>query len=173
MRCLHIGLFETLGLTIGTWSILVGVFILTIDGFVMKRFPKFGTIFDMVVTGLLIDQFVKLLPNVPTLTSQILIFIAGFLLLAFGCGMYIIGNIGVGPRDTFMLLLVNKVGWSVQKTRTIIEVTVAILGLILGGPLGIGTVFMAIALGPIIQWSMKINRHVFVQITGVKDTIYS
>lgn len=170
---LHIGLSETIGLSIGTWSIIVGVGILAVDSIVMKRLPKFGTIFDMVATGVFIDIFVYLLPDVSTLPVQIAIYMVGIILLAFGCGMYIIGNIGVGPRDTFMLLIVNKVGWSVQKTRTILEVTVAILGLILGGPLGIGTVVMALTLGPLVQWSMKYNQLIFIRITGVKDTIYS
>ena len=170
---LHIGLSNTVGLSIGTWSILLGFIILSIDSVIMKRLPKIGTIFDMVITGILIDIFLHLLPDATTVTAQVLTFIVGFLLLAFGCGMYIIGNIGVGPRDTFMLLIVNKVGWSVQKTRTIIEVTVALVGLILGGPLGIGTVIMAFALGPIVQWSMKFNEKIFFNITGVKDTMYS
>lgn len=170
---LHIGLSETIGLSIGSWSIIVGVGILAVDSIVMKRLPKFGTIFDMIATGVFIDIFVYLLPDVSTLPVQIAIFMVGIILLAFGCGMYIIGNIGVGPRDTFMLLIVNKVGWSVQKTRTILEVTVAILGLILGGPLGIGTVVMALTLGPLVQWSMKCNQLIFIRITGVKDTIYS
>lgn len=170
---LHIGLSDTIGLSIGTWSILIGLLILTIDSFVMKRLPKLGTIFDMVVTGVFIDIFLHLLPSFDTLTAQVMMFSLGFFLLAFGCGMYIIGNIGVGPRDMFMLLLVNKVGWSVQKTRTLIEVTVALIGLILGGPLGVGTVIMALGLGPIIQWSMKINKQLFMNITGVNDTMYS
>lgn len=170
---LHIGLNETIGLSIGSWSILIGMIILMIDCIVMKRLPKLGTIFDMVATGVFIDIFLQVLPSFDTLTEQIIVFVLGFFLLAFGCGMYIIGNIGVGPRDMFMLLLVNKVGWSVQKTRTFIEVSVALLGLILGGPLGVGTVFMALALGPIIQWSMKVNKQLFLNITGVNDTMYS
>ncbi|MER2000726.1 MAG: YitT family protein, partial [Lysinibacillus sp.] len=157
----------------GSWSILIGMIILMIDCIVMKRLPKLGTIFDMVATGVFIDIFLQVLPSFDTLTEQIIVFVLGFFLLAFGCGMYIIGNIGVGPRDMFMLLLVNKVGWSVQKTRTFIEVSVALLGLILGGPLGVGTVFMALALGPIIQWSMKVNKQLFLNITGVNDTMYS
>ena len=170
---LHIGLTNTFGLSIGTWSILIGIIILTIDGIMMKRFPKLGTILDMLLTGVFIDVFVAILPSATTFQGQLFAFIAGFFLLAFGCGMYIIGNIGVGPRDTFMLLIVNKIGWSVQKARTIIEVTVAVFGLILGGPLGIGTVIMAFALGPVVQWSMQLNRAIFVRLTGVQDSMYS
>ena len=170
---LHIGLKDTVGLTIGMWSIITGVIVIMIDSVVMRRLPRIGTIIDMLAAGILIDVFNIMIPQATTITTQIIMFIIGVLLLSFGSGMYIIGNVGVGPRDTFMLLIVNKVGWSVRKTRTVIEITVAVLGFILGGPIGIGTVIMAVGLGPIIQYCMNICRKLFIQITGVKDSIYS
>ncbi|WP_235473382.1 hypothetical protein [Lysinibacillus macroides] len=87
--------------------------------------------------------------------------------------MYMVANLGIGPHDTFMLMVVHKLGWSVTRTRTTMEVTVAIVGVLLGGPLGIGTVFMAFGLGPIVQLAIAFNEKLLWQWTGVKTAIVS
>ena len=84
---LHIGLTDTVGLTVGTWSILLGLFIILIDCFISKRLPRIGTIVDMVLTGVLIDVFNQLIPQVHSGSMQILAYLIGLLLLAFGIGM--------------------------------------------------------------------------------------
>ena len=170
---LHIGLANTLGLTIGSWSIIVGLLILAIDSMFMKRLPKIGTFLDMFLTGIFIDIFNFLLPSVHGFSAQLIAFCAGLLLLGFGCGMYIVANLGVGPRDTLMLLFTNKLGWSVGKARTIMEVTVAIVGFFLGGPIGIGTVIMSFGLGPIVQWALAINEKLFYAVTGTESSVYN
>lgn len=170
---LHIGLTNTLGLTIGTWSIIVGLIILAIDSMFMKRLPKIGTFLDMFLTGIFIDIFNFLLPNVDGYFPQLMAFCAGLLLLGFGCGMYIVANLGVGPRDTLMLLVTHKLGWSVGKARTVMEVTVAIVGFLLGGPIGIGTVIMSFGLGPIVQWALTINEKLFFAVTGTESSVYN
>lgn len=168
---LHMGLTDTIGLTIGTWSILIGLTILAIDGVIRKAWPKIGTYLDMFLTGILIDVFNYLLPAVDGFANQLIAFIIGLALLGFGCGMYMVANIGIGPRDTLMLLLVNKLGWSVTKARTVMEVSVAILGFFLGGPVGVGTVIMAFGLGPIVQWALAVNEKLYFRMTGQQSAI--
>ncbi|ATP40299.1 hypothetical protein CSE16_09710 [Solibacillus sp. R5-41] len=168
---LHIGLAKNLGLTIGAWSILLGLLILVIDALFTKRLPRAGTYIDMFLAGIFIDIFNFLLPNPNGLVEQTLAFILGLLLLGFGCGMYIVANLGVGPRDTLMLLIVNKLSWSVKRARTTIEIIVAVLGFLLGGPIGIGTVIMAFALGPIVQWALRVNEKLFYRASGVESAI--
>ena len=170
---LHIGLTNTFGLTIGTWSIIVGIMILAIDSIFMKRLPKIGTFLDMFLTGIFIDIFNFLLPNVDGFFPQLLAFCAGLLFIGFGCGMYIVANLGVGPRDTLMLLFTKKLGWRVGKARTIMEVTVAIIGFLLGGPIGIGTIIMSFGLGPIVQWALAINEKLFFTVTGTESSVYN
>lgn len=170
---LHIGLANSFGLTIGTWSIILGLIILTIDSVFMKRLPKTGTFLDMFFAGIFIDIFNALLPSISGFYSQVFIFIIGLLLLGFGCGMYIVANLGVGPRDTLMLLLTHKLGWSVGKARTTMEVLVAIAGFLLGGPVGLGTIIMSFGLGPIVQWGLKINEKLFYSCTGTESSFYN
>lgn len=168
---LHIGLQKNLGLTVGMWSIILGLLILAVDTFFTKRLPKIGTYLDMFLTGIFIDIFLIVLPDANTLLEQTLAFVVGVVLLGFGCGMYMVANLGVGPRDTLMLLLVHRLGWSVNRARTTMEVTVAVLGFVLGGPVGVGTVFMAFGLGPVVQLALKWNGKLFHRAAGVESVV--
>lgn len=170
---LHVGLANTVGLTIGSWSIIVGLLILSIDSIVMRRLPKVGTFLDMFLTGIFIDIFNSLLPNINGFFPQLLAFCLGLLFLGFGSGMYIVANLGVGPRDTLMLLVTHKLGWSIGHARTTMEITVAIVGFFLGGPIGIGTVIMSFGLGPIVQWALSVNEKLFSFASGTKSSVYS
>ncbi|MER1985829.1 MAG: YitT family protein [Solibacillus sp.] len=168
---LHMGLADTVGLTIGMWSIILGLTILAIDGMIRKTWPKIGTYLDMFLTGIFIDVFNYLLPAVNGFTNQLIAFLLGLIIFSFGCGMYMVANIGIGPRDTLMVLVVTKLGWSVTKARTIMEVSVAIIGFFLGGPVGVGTVIMALASGPLIQGALTINQKLYYRITGQQSAI--
>ncbi|MFB7156012.1 YitT family protein [Lysinibacillus sp. NPDC056232] len=168
---LHIGLVKTLGLTIGTWSILIGLAIIAFDIVITKKFPMAGTFIDMFLAGIFIDIFNYLLPDIDGFWMQLLSYVCGLLLLGWGCGMYMVANLGIGPRDSLMLLMVHKLGWSVTRSRTTMEVTVALIGFLLGGPIGVGTVLMAFGLGPIVQFALTFNEKLFLRWTGVKSAV--
>ena len=168
---LHIGLYKNLGLTIGSWSIIIGLLILAIDSILTKSLPKIGTYLDMFLPGIFIDIFLYLLPHAHNLLEQTLSFVVGIVLLGIGCGMYMVANLGVGPRDTLMLLLVRRLGWSVNRARTTMEVSVAVVGFLLGGPVGVGTVIMAFGLGPVVQWALKWNEKLFYRAAGVESAV--
>lgn len=168
---LHLGLQMNFGLTVGTWSIILGLIILVIDGIFSKRMPKIGTYLDMFLTGIFVDIFLYALPDLHHIAEQTLAFVVGVILLGFGCGMYMVANLGVGPRDTLMLLLVHRLGWSVNRARTTMEVSVAVIGFVLGGPVGLGTVFMAFGLGPVVQWALKLNEKLFFRASGTESAV--
>lgn len=168
---LHIGLTKTLGLSIGSWSIILGLAILAFDMLITKKFPLPGTFIDMFLAGIFIDIFNYWLPDIDGFWMQLISYLTGLVLLGWGCGMYMVANLGIGPRDTLMLMMVHKLGWSVTRSRTTMEVTVAIIGFLLGGPIGIGTVFMAFGLGPIVQFALSYNEKLFMRWTGVKSAV--
>ncbi len=151
---LHIGLFKNMGLSIGLWSIIVGIIIIVTASFGLREIPKLGTLMNMIFVGLFIDFFNWLLPDPHTIPIQYIDFILGIVLMGIGGGIYLSSNLGSGPRDSLMLLTVKKFNCSITVARTIMEVIVAIVGFLLGGPIGIGTIIMAFALGPIIQVSL-------------------
>lgn len=151
---LSIGLFKHVGLTIGTWSILVGLVIVAVTAVATKAWPKLGTVLNMVLIGIFIDIFNLLLPEVESLLVQVPVFIAGLFVYAYGIGLYVSPQMGAGPRDGLMLYLVEKSGWSIKTVRAFIEVVVAFIGWLLGGPIGVGTVIVAFGTGLIAQQSI-------------------
>lgn len=155
---LHVGLFKNFGLSIGLWSIIIGIIIITVASIGLRRFPTLGTIINMTVVGLFIDFFNWLLPDPHTFMLQFFNFALGIVLLAIGAGVYISANLGAGPRDTLMLWIVNKFGCSITIARTAMEISVVIIGYLLGGPVGIGTILMVFALGPIVQVSLEHSK---------------
>ena len=150
----HYGLSLKLGLTIGSWSIIIGFLLLTISSIATKQIPKIGAFLNMLLLGLFIDFFIWLLPSTDSIISAVLFFIIGVALIGYGIGLYVSADLGSGPRDSIMILIVNKTGWSIQWVRNGMEVLVLILGWALGGPVGIGTVIIAFFLGPIVGFAL-------------------
>ena len=166
---LHVGLYRHFGLTIGTWGIITGFIIIFATAAVLKRWPKIGTWLNMLLLGIFIDIFNWLLPEFTTFGAQTVIFVLGVIVMGYGSGIYISPNIGAGPRDSLMLVLVEKTGASVKKVRTTIEVIVAIIGWLFGGPIGIGTVLIALFLGQMIHYTLPQCRRLLMRIIGEQD----
>lgn len=148
---LHIGLYQNFGLTIGQWGILTGFIIVVSTSLYLKEWPRIATWINMLGIGSLIDLFNWLLPNATTFPGELLYFIAGFFVLSIGCGLYISASLGAGPRDTVMMIIVERFGGTVRRARMIMEVFAVSLGWLLGGPVGIGTIILALGTGYIIQ----------------------
>ncbi|MED4582330.1 YitT family protein [Brevibacillus choshinensis] len=150
---LHIGLQKTFGLTIGTWSQIVGLMIIVSSYVIGKIKPSVGMFLNMFFFGLFIDLFMWLgwIPVGSTVVERIVLFAAGLLIYTFGTGMYISPRLGAGPRDSFMLALHERTGWDISKVRIGIECTVTLLGFLLGGPVSVGTLVTAFSIGPLIK----------------------
>lgn len=148
---LHIGLHNKFGLTIGTWSIMIGLLIIVSTSLYLKRWPRLATWLNMLLCGLFIDFFNWILPDTDVFILQALYFMTGIVVMSVGCAFYITPNLGAGPRDTIMMLIVEKFGGSIRVARFLMETFAAILGWILGGPVGIGTVIIALCSGYFIQ----------------------
>lgn len=156
----HYGLFKQLGLTIGTWSIIAGVLIVLMTSIFYRQWPKIGTILNMVLIGVFIDIFNFLLVEPETLVMQIIVFVAGTMVMACGIGIYVAPGLGAGPRDSLMLMFSDVFGWKVSTSRNLMEVTVAFLGWLLQGPVGVGTVFIAFLLGTMVGYTLPWAKRV-------------
>lgn len=162
----HVGLYNHLGLTIGTWAILTGIIIVLITMIGTKKFPQLGTWLNILFIGSFIDVFNWLLPEITSYIGQLIIFVIGIAITAIGVGVYVSPNVGAGPRDSLMLLLMAKTGWSIKKVRTGIEIIVALAGWALGGPVGIGTIIIALLLGQIVHYSLPLSQKLLFKISG-------
>jgi uncharacterized membrane protein YczE len=151
---LNVGLFEKFGLTIGTWAILVGLAVIVSTMMFTRKIPQIGTFLNMLLIGIFIDIFNWMIPDVELLAAQIAMFVIGLFIGGYGVGLYVAPRIGAGPRDSLMLLLVEKTGLSISVIRTSMEISVAFIGWLLGGPVGIGTIAVALFTGKIVQISL-------------------
>lgn len=164
---MHVGLFINFGLSIGIWSIATGLLIVLATSLYSKRWPPIGTWLNMILIGVFIDMFLWLLPIVDNPIAEIGLFIAGVAIMGFGVGMYIAPNIGAGPRDSLMLILIEKTGWTVKRVRTLLELIVAVIGWLLGGPVGVGTVIIALTLGYIVHFTLPLSQKWIEKLTTV------
>ncbi len=154
---LNIGLFKTFGLTIGSWSQLVGLVIVIVSFFIYRHVISFGTVLNMLFIGWFIDLFMYILPEINHLLIQILVLLLGILITGLGVGIYIAANVGTGPRDSLMMALSIKYGWNVATVKTIMELSAILVGWLLGGPVFIGTIIAAFMIGPIIKQTLKFS----------------
>ena len=81
---------------------------------IRKEFPKIGTWLNMLLIGLFIDMFNWMIPEIETLAAQTVIFMFGVVVMSYGAGIYVSPNIGAGPRDSLMLVIVEKFGISLK-----------------------------------------------------------
>ena len=165
----HYGLFTKFGFTIGTWSIISGLLLLFISSVFNKAWPQIGSFLNMMLLGLFIDLFNWMLPSIDNLAGATIAFIIGVVLMGYGIGLYVSADFGAGPRDSFMLLIVEKMGWSIPLVRNGIEIIVFLIGWMLGGPVGIGTLFIAFGLGPILGFSIPQCKKLMAYILDQKD----
>ena len=149
---LHQGLSDLTGIPMGTISILVGLALLLLWIPLGQR-VGIGTLLNAVLVGVTIDVALAVLPSPATLAVRWLLLAAGLLVVALGSGLYIGAGLGTGPRDGLMMGLKAK-GVSVGVARTGIELAALAIGWALGGSVGVGTVVAALALGPLVHWTL-------------------
>ena len=150
---LHAAIADRLGLTVGTVSIAVS-FVLLLLWAPLREQVGIGTVTNSIWVGVSIDLGMLLLPEARTLLLALLMMIAGVALNGVSGAIYIGAQLSAGPRDGLMTGLGRVLRRPVGPVRIVLEVIVLVSGWALGGPLGVGTVVYAIALGPVIQWTL-------------------
>lgn len=149
---LHTGLATTIGVTIGQASIAVGLALLLVNS-ILKEPLGLGTVLNMLLVGIFVDLILMtgLIPQMDHLISGIALLIIGLVVLAFGVYFYIGSGFGAGPRDTLMVALNRRLRIPVGLARTSIEMTALVIGWLMGGMVGIGTIMAVFLIGLILQ----------------------
>ena len=145
----HQGLARQFGLGVGTWAVIVGALVL-VFWIPLRQRPGFGTLSNVVVIGLVIDLCLALAVPPHGLLVRTGLLVAGVVLNAVATGAYIGAGLGPGPRDGLMTGLAAR-GLSIRRARTGIELCVLIVGWLLGGTVGLGTVAYALGIGPLVH----------------------
>lgn len=150
---------------ITNWSIGFSTFVVSVSvlltWFPLRQIPGIGTILNILIIALVIDLSLPYLPQFETLSLQIIELLAGVIITGIGGGIYLIAKLGAGPRDGLMTGLQRVTNLPMAIVRSGIEITVVILGWMLGGIVGIGTVLFAFGIGPSVAASMYVLQMSF------------
>lgn len=145
----HTGVSAKTDVAVGTVIIIVGVFLLLL-WIPLRQRPGIGTIMNAVEIGLVVNLTKPIIGEPDHIVGRLALMLAGLVIVGFGSAIYIGSGLGAGPRDGLMLGLSER-GISIRLARTAIELTVLVTGIVLGGPIGLGTVAFALGIGPIVQ----------------------
>lgn len=149
------GIANHVPLSFGVITILTSVVVLLL-WIPLRQKPGVGTLLNALLVGPAADIGLALIPTGQDLWLRICFFIIGLVLLSAATGLYIGTHFGPGPRDGLMTGLHRVTGWRIWIVRTAIEVTVVLIGWLLGGNVGFGTLAFALLVGPLCQYFMRI-----------------
>ncbi|SQC60164.1 membrane protein [Klebsiella pneumoniae] len=138
---------KQLGISFGTVIILTGAAVLLL-WIPIRQMPGLGTVSNVIVLGLAADATLAVLPPLESMVARSALLVGAIVLNAIATGMYIGAGFGPGPRDGLMTGLHARTGWSLRVIRTAIELSVLLIGWLLGGKFGVGTVIYALSIGP-------------------------
>ncbi len=148
----HQGIAHHTGLPVGLIIQLTGLLIVAM-WYPLGLRPGWGTLLNATEIGLVVMLVGGLLPTSDSLFLRGGYLVGGLLCVGIGTGFYIGAGLGTGPRDGLMIGL-SRYGLSVRATRTVIEATVLLAGIALGGTAGLGTAVFALGIGPAVQYFM-------------------
>ncbi len=147
---LHSGLTKHFPIDIGQALVIVS-FVVMIAWIPLREMPGLGTISNAIVIGVSTDLFLVVLSRPDAMSVRIVLLVAGIVLQGVATAAYIGAQFGRGPRDGLMTGLSRRSGRSLRLVRTIMELALVVIGLLLGGVAGLGTIVYAVSIGPLSQ----------------------
>jgi uncharacterized membrane protein YczE len=142
-------------LSIGSATFVISIIVLAL-WIPLREKPGLGTIANAVVIAAALQVGVWFLPHPEPLWLRLAFVFTGVALIGLGSGLYLTTNMGPGPRDGWMTGIHHRFGIPVARVRLGIEVSVLILGWLLGGTVGLGTVVFALLIGPSVGWGLRL-----------------
>ena len=154
------GLFLNIGFSVGIITIIISFAVLLL-WFPLKQKPGIGTILNALIIGLMIDACLRYVPTPENYINQILLGAVAVVTVGLGGGIYLVANLGAGPRDGLMIGLQKKTNLPISFVRGLLEITVMSIGWYLGGTVGIGTLVFALGIGPCLALSLFLVNRLF------------
>ena len=147
---LHSGFIRHVPITLGQ-AVIAFSFLVLLLWIPLREKPGIGTVANAFLVGLSADATLAVLGEPGAWSARAALMVGGVVLNGLATALYIGSQLGRGPRDGLMTGLARRTGLSLRLVRTVLEVSVVVLGLLLGGVVGIGTVLYALAIGPLAQ----------------------
>ena len=147
------------------YSIGIITFIISIVVLMMwiplKQKPGMGTILNALIIAAMIDLCINFVPSPESFISQLILAITAVLTVGLGGGIYLVANLGPGPRDGLMIGLQKVSNLPIATVRAFIEISVVSVGWYLGGTVGIGTLLFAFGIGPAVALGLYLVDKIF------------
>ncbi len=149
------GLSLRTGIGVGWMTNILGLLILLV-WIPLRQRPGIGTVANILIVGTAMQLALWVLPPISGFLAQFAMLVGGILLVAIASGLYIGARFGPGPRDGLMTGLRSRFGMPIWAARASVELTVLILGWLLGGTVGLGTVLFAATIGPLVHVTLPL-----------------
>lgn len=154
------GLFLNIGFSVGIITIFISIAVLLL-WYPLNQKPGIGTILNALIIGLMIDVCIRYVPTPESFVFQILLGALAVLIVGIGGGIYLVANLGAGPRDGLMIGLQKKTNLPIAVVRGVLEITVMSIGWYLGGTVGFGTLLFAFGIGPCVALGLYLVSKLF------------
>ena len=154
------GISLNVNLSIGMITFLVSIFVLIL-WIPLGQKPGMATILNALIIALMIDLCVKFFPTPSNYYNQLILATVSVITVGIGGGIYLVSNLGAGPRDGLMVGLQKKTNLPIALVRAILEITVVSIGWYLGGTVGIGTLLFAFGIGPCVALGLYLVDKIF------------
>ena len=154
------GISLNVNLSIGTITLLISIAVLIL-WIPLGQKPGMGTIFNALIIALMIDLCIKFVPTPSTYFHQLILAIISVMMVGIGGGIYLVSNLGAGPRDGLMIGLQKVSNLPIAAVRATLEITVVSIGWYLGGTVGIGTLLFAFGIGPCVAFGLYLVNKIF------------
>jgi hypothetical protein len=154
------GLSLNVNLSIGMLTFLISVTVLIL-WIPLGQKPGMATILNALIIALMIDICIKFVPTPSNYINQLILAVISVLTVGIGGGIYLVANLGAGPRDGLMVGLQKLTNFPIAAVRATLEITVVSVGWYLGGTVGIGTLLFAFGIGPCVALGLYLVDKLF------------
>ncbi len=154
------GISLNVNLSIGTITLLISIAVLIL-WIPLGQKPGVGTIFNALIIAMMIDLCIKYVPTPSNYIHQLILAIISVIIVGIGGGIYLVSNLGAGPRDGLMIGLQKLTNFPIAVVRATLEISVVSIGWYLGGTVGIGTLLFAFGIGPCVALGLYLVDKTF------------
>ena len=154
------GISLNINLSIGTITLLISIAVLIL-WIPLGQKPGMGTIFNALIIALMIDICIKFFPTPTNYINQLILAVISVITVGIGGGIYLVSNLGAGPRDGLMIGLQKVTNFPIAAVRATLEISVVSVGWYLGGTVGVGTLLFAFGIGPCVALGLYLVDKLF------------
>ena len=154
------GISNTTSLSIGAATFFISVSVLFLWIFIKQK-PGLGTIFNIIIIAGMIDITLSFFDAPSSIWMKYFLAFFSVLLVGLGSGIYLVANLGPGPRDGLMTGLTKLTNLPIALVRALLEISAVLAGWYLGGTVGVGTLIFAFGIGPCVALGLFLVNRLF------------